>query len=309
MFHHFHDADHGGACRHPAGQGAISAEEFDDLLTFLGRQNILPAREWHRRALTRALRETDLCLTFDDNLRCQYDIALAVMRDRGLTAFFFPYSCVLQRQVDRLEIYRKFRTVCFETIDAFYTAFFSAVRDGPNAQVAEAALSKFNPRHYLVDFAFYSDDDRRFRFLRDETFGPQRYCAVMDAMIAKRGLSSADLAANLWMDAPALRMLAEAGHVIGLHSHTHPTRLERLTPPEQSAEYAKNQSLLEKATGVMPTTMSHPCNSYSTATLEILAALGIGLGFRANMANRSTHPLEHPRQDHALMMQAMRAAA
>ena len=83
MFHHFFDA------RHPAGQGAISAGQLADLIAFLGRDRILPAAEWQRQAEAGTLAPDALCLTFDDNLRCQYDVALPVLRDEGLTAFWF----------------------------------------------------------------------------------------------------------------------------------------------------------------------------------------------------------------------------
>jgi hypothetical protein len=55
--------------------------------------------------------------------------------------------------------------------------------------------------------------------------------------------------------------------------------------------------------------MSHPCNSYNQATLEILRELGITLGFRANMASGFSSELELPREDHANLVRAMKLAA
>ena len=81
MFHHFHDG------RHPAGQGSLSAHELADVIRFLGPARILPAREWLTRALAGTFDRGDLCLTFDDNLRCQYDVALPVLRHRIITNF------------------------------------------------------------------------------------------------------------------------------------------------------------------------------------------------------------------------------
>ena len=66
MFHHFHDA------HLPKGQGAISAEELTELIKYVGRDRIIPAKEWMRRAQTGSLSDIDICLTFDDALRCQY---------------------------------------------------------------------------------------------------------------------------------------------------------------------------------------------------------------------------------------------
>ena len=59
MFHHFHDA------HLPKGQGAISAEELTELIKYVGRDRIIPAKEWMRRAQTGSLSDTDICLTFE----------------------------------------------------------------------------------------------------------------------------------------------------------------------------------------------------------------------------------------------------
>jgi hypothetical protein len=44
------------------------------------------------------------------------------------------------------------------------------------------------------------------------------------------------LAGDLWITPEQVRQLHRCGHVIGLHSHTHPTRLNRLPPTQQKAE-------------------------------------------------------------------------
>ena len=38
------------------------------------------------------LRHNDIVLTFDDGLRCQYDIALPILNKHGIGAFWFVYS-------------------------------------------------------------------------------------------------------------------------------------------------------------------------------------------------------------------------
>ena len=83
MFHHFV----GG--RHPAGQGAITAETFDALLDHAGRERIISADEWMWKVKRQRLAERDLCVTFDDGLACQFDIALPVLRARKIEAFWF----------------------------------------------------------------------------------------------------------------------------------------------------------------------------------------------------------------------------
>lgn len=303
MFHHFHGKGH------PQSQGSITAEQFTELIYFVGRKHILNADEFQKKAGRGQLKTGDLCFTFDDNLRCQYDIALPILQKFHITAFWFVYTSVLKGDLERLEIYRKFRSTSFLTVDAFHKAFFQTIQKSKYRLKISNALTSFNPNTYLVDFPFYSDADRRFRFVRDDVLGVKRYENIMDVMIEKAGLRLEDLAVNLWMDTACLRKLAQTRHLIGLHSHTHPTRMGQMSPTEQEKEYRRNFDCIFSVVGRKPTAMSHPCNSYDDKTLRILNDLGITLGFRANMALPERSNLEFPREDHANLVSAMKRSS
>jgi peptidoglycan/xylan/chitin deacetylase (PgdA/CDA1 family) len=299
MFHHF--AGEG----HPPVPGALTAAALADLLDAQGRGHLLPAREWARRAETGTLADTDVCLTFDDSLRSAYDLALPVLERMGLTAFWFVYTSVVVGDVSSFELDRQFANRLFPTLEAFHQAFLDTVARGPYAGDVQAALATFEPRAYIADYAFYTDGERRFRFVRDEILGPARYRESMDTLMDARGADRRRLAENLWLDAACLRRLHSAGHVIGLHSHTHPFRLAALPAAEQEREYRVNHVRLTEIVGEAPTTMSHPSNSYSPQTLCILEALGVRLGFRTDLAPAAS-PLEHPRQDPANLRPVLR---
>ena len=301
MFHHFHSATHSPA------QGSISAEQLAEVIERVGPARILPARQWLRCALTATLKAADVCLTFDDNLRCQYDVALPVLRSYGLTAFWFVYTSVCEGTIEPLEVYRQFRTTRFPSVDAFYKAFFEAVEVSTDGDEVRAGLAGFQPRQYLSAYPFYNDDDRRFRFVRDELLGPEKYAAVMDGLIARSGMDLRAASNGLWMGPRQLRELHAAGHVVGLHSHSHPTRIERLPYDAQRAEYRRNFDYLAGLLGENPQAMSHPCNSYNRDTLAILRELGIAIGFRANMQTATRSELEYPREDHANLIRALAA--
>src|SRR4051794_18619226 len=91
MFHHFHDddVDLEGGIGHPAGQGSISADTLRAMIQSIGPTRILPAHEFLHRAVAGKLTDHHVCLTFDDNLMCQYDVAVPVLEEFGLTAFWF----------------------------------------------------------------------------------------------------------------------------------------------------------------------------------------------------------------------------
>ena len=295
MFHHFHDG-----VNHPPGQGSLDRDQLAALLRHVAdRGRILEPREWAESRLAGRLEPGDVCLTFDDGLRCQYEVALPVLDEMGLKAFWFVYTGPQQGEPCRLEVYRWFRHACFETMDAFHDAFMDHLRVSEHAEAVERALDGFDPDSYLTVFAFYTRGDRLFRYLRDDVLGPASYHAVMDDLMAVHGLDPAGPVPDLWMGPGELLALSRHGHVLGLHSHTHPTRLCELSLQDQEREYQDNARALEAVTGSSVDYMSHPCNSYGPDTLDMLAALGVRLGFRANMEPGFASALECPRRDHA----------
>ena len=50
---------------------------------------------------------------------------------------------------------------------------------------------------------------------------------------------------DLWMNIENIKKLNEDGHIIGLHSHTHPTMLSKLSKIDQEKEYLKNYKVLK----------------------------------------------------------------
>jgi peptidoglycan/xylan/chitin deacetylase (PgdA/CDA1 family) len=300
MFHHFHSDIH------PVGQGSMSEDDFRSMIKFYGRENFLDARDWFDRAVAGTLENNHVCLTFDDNLQCQYDVALPVMREFGLTGFWFVYTSVLHGVKEPLEIFRTFRST-YDSIDEFYGDFFESVAAGEFGNLVQSKLDSFLPENYLVDFPFYSDSDRRFRYVRDEVLGKDAYDSAMYSLMLAKGFDLDSVAAGLWMSAEHLRELHDGGHVVGLHSYTHPTRLGELSRAKQFAEYRANFEDLVAVLGDSPVAMSHPCNSYNLDTVEVLGEMGIQVGFRANMVKPMENYYEFPRIDHAIVLERMKA--
>ena len=130
MFHHFHNE------KHLKTQGSISAEDLEKILDYVGRERILSPLEWLERLAENKLSSEDICLTFDDGLLSQIDVALPVLEHYGLKALWFVYSGVFEGQLENLEIYRFFRTKYFENIDDFYNLFFQKVSESGMAGMA-----------------------------------------------------------------------------------------------------------------------------------------------------------------------------
>ena len=168
-----------------------------------------------------------------------------------------------------------------------------------------SALKEFAPEKYLVEFPFYTNSDRKFRYIRDKILGQYRYDQVMSLMLRDYQIDIEKFASDLWMREHHLRELNRENNIIGLHSHSHPTNLGELSETQQKKEYRNNFRILSDILTEPPTTMSHPNNSYNAITLSILRKLGIHLGFNANMAKPILSELEYPREDHTNIIKEM----
>lgn len=294
MFHHFIDGD-----KHPSAQGAISSEEFEKIIDrFVNDSRVLRAEEWAYKAEKNKLRNGEVCVTLDDGLRCQVDVALPVLRRKKLTAFWFVQSGVLVGDYGVLEIFRRFRNEFFPSVTNFYQSFFLQAF-GLEYEKEIRSIRNIIPDDFLKIFKFYSEEDRIFRYVRDEVLKAHRYEEVMMGLIRSMGVDVETLAENLYLDNACIKELEGEGHIFGLHSHNHPTCLEDLLKNNQWHEYEKNYEILSGILIAPPFTMAHPCNSYNSDTLKILSNLGIRIGFCSNMNKKSYSNLEFPREDSA----------
>ena len=108
MFHHFHhESDR------PYAQGSITSEQFQKIIEYIGPENILPANIWLEKAINNKLRKKEICITLDDSLKCQIEIAYPVLQKFGISAFWFVFSSVFKGEINRLEIYRYFYSTYF----------------------------------------------------------------------------------------------------------------------------------------------------------------------------------------------------
>ena len=83
-FHHFHD-NH----IHKSGQGSINKDQLHKIIKFLGRNNIINADEFFQKLKKNNLSPHNVCLTFDDAIKSQIDVALPILEYYKIKSFFF----------------------------------------------------------------------------------------------------------------------------------------------------------------------------------------------------------------------------
>jgi peptidoglycan/xylan/chitin deacetylase (PgdA/CDA1 family) len=294
MFHHFHGGSH-----KPDKANSLSGGDFEKILQYIGLNNILSADEWILALKSQKFLHKQCCLTFDDGLKNQFDIALPVLQKYKLKAFWFIYSAQYEKKYPRLDIFRRFRYHFFDDIDNYYDIFFSEVNN-----IMPLSDLKFKEwEDYMLSIApFYSKKDLKYRYIRDFLLCPDEYNSCVEKIIKSKGLNYNDLTSNLWLTKADLSYLSNEGHILGLHSYDHPTNLSKLNELDQKEQYLKNMIFLKNFCH-KPMSMSHPCNSYNSYTLKILSEMGIKIGFRSNMGSKyiidNYKNLQFPREDAA----------
>ena len=307
MFHHFHDDNHG------AGQGSISRDDFETILDFVGLSRIIDPANWVDNMERGLLEDEHLCITFDDALLCQFDVALPVLEKHHLRAFWFVQSSVFEGIPVKFEIYRRFRSTHFRDIADFYHLFFEKVKNSEFGDQVASVLDEQAILQMMTAFPFYTRDDVHFRLIRDQGLGPHQYEQLMDELVADYDQGVQSLTQDLWLSDEHLRYLTDRGHTVGLHSYSHPMLMANLTYEEQWREYKKNYEHIQRVCGQKILAMSHPANSYNADTVRILDRLGIRLGFRSNMflepgeSNLNTSKYEMAREDHANILALLNA--
>lgn len=295
MFHRFHHAD-----EHPIGQGSVSGEELERLLDTIDAERILDPETWLQELDRGTLPSGSLCLTFDDGLKSQIEVALPILEERGLKAFWFVFSNVFQGGIDRKEIYGRFATQAFPSFDIFVDAFLKQAALGV-CHFDSGSYRSFR-ESMKRRFSFYSENDIRYRFARNNLLDERAYDSIMEAMMRDQGTDLRKETYNVWMNEEDLVRLSRSGHVIGLHSYTHPASLKDMSLEKQREEYQKNKDHIISVIKKDVKSVAHPLDSYNDETLNILLDIGIYFGFRSNMSMsqvncRKKKKLTMPRKD------------
>ena len=305
MFHHFHDDN-----IHKKGQGSIDASELKRIINFIGRANILNAEDFCLRYKEKKLKKNHVCFTFDDGIKSQYDIAIPILEEANIKSFFFIYSSLLTNKPDLLEVHRYFRNNYFNSIDEFYNLFYDKIDTDLNSFFE---MNKKKIKDFKDKFPHYSINDIKFRLVRDVFLKKKEYEKKMQDMFKEKNFRPNEHYEKLFMSKNEIIEINNLGHTIGLHSHSHPTLMEKLKEEDQFNEYNQNMQILQKEIGCTISSMSHPCGSYNKSTLKVLRSLNINIGFKQimtienekGMTKINNSNLELARQDHADIMKML----
>ena len=162
------------------------------------------------------------------------------------------------------------------------------------------------------NFPFYSLNDVKFRILRDYGLNKFQYHLIMKSLFKEKKFNYNKIINQLFINKTQLKHIKRLGHSIGLHTHNHPTLIEKYSVEKQLYEYKKNIKFLKNIlnTNYQFKFMSHPNGSYNKNTSKVLNKLNIELGFTSNkdvdkrkgMHKINNSKFEVAREDHSNIM-------
>lgn len=238
--------------RHP-GVHPLAPAEFRRQVTELGERLLaLAPSDVEALVLDGAAPVRDgFFLTFDDGLTDHYQVATEFLEPNGLRgAFFVTSRPLLERRA--LSVH-KIHWLRSELGPTFQPRFREYVSPAEWDRLRPADLTERSGTVYIYDTAA----DAETKFMLNFILPPDLVDTAASDLLRGLGVNEAEFCARTYMGEDEIRRLADAGHVIGLHTHTHQP-LSRLSQNEVRRELEANTQCLARIIGEEPSWLSYP---------------------------------------------------
>ena len=297
MFHHFHDNK-----MYPNSPGSLNKNQLRKIIKFIGRKNIITPKEFIYRLQTNDLKNK-ICFTFDDALRCQYDIAQKVLDEFNIKAFYFIQTSIFDKKKDFSEVYRFFRNNFYNNVNKFYKDFKFIINKFKKKNYEEFL---YENKDLIIQkkklYPFYSTQDVEFRLLRDNFLNKKEYKKIMLEMFKIKKFNYKKIITKIFLNKSQIKRLFDGGNTIGLHSHSHTFNFDNLPFSVQENDYKKNNRILKSIINSKISSACYPGGKLNSYSIKILKKLQIQCSFidnfkRNKLYTKKNNYLLVPRED------------
>lgn len=302
IFHYFHD----GKDYYPS-QGSLDSSNFEELICYLlEKYSVLSIDEYISKCMKGTLNTREICLTFDDGIKSQYVVTEPILRKYNIKAGFFVYTEPWNGVLSALEIHHDFRFLCYDDILDFYSDFFNELSNNRDIYTPELEkrIREFKYEDYKPYCTWHTYEDKLFRFTRSVLLTDVTYNLLIEQMMSRKGYDPEKRKDFLWMKEKEIIDSEGQGHLIGLHSHTHPTSFENMSFQNVFDEYKVNYSILESVLTRKPMAVAYPCGNYDVMVENIMTQIGVTIGFKAS-SEKGNGLLDLPRINHTEIVKMM----
>lgn len=220
MFHHFHNIDDDNYIK-----GSVSDKNFEELILKIGVDNIIDFDMWIDKYNNKTLKN-EIAFSFDDGLKCQFDIALPILEKYKIKAGWSIVTSTLENKNLILEEL-KFIQKKFDKEECFYDKF---------KKIVNKSYDLIKAQNYRKEIKFYSKNEREFRYIRDNLCSNEELKKVINNFNLK--------IKNLFMNEDELRKIISLNHTICNHTHNHFTNFNNLSYDEIKKEIQLAKDIL-----------------------------------------------------------------
>jgi len=198
----------------------------------------------------RALPGPSVVLTFDDGLMDHWQVACEVLDPLGIKGAFFV--CSRPAIAKRALMVHKIQWLRAHTSPSEFAAeFFSLIPSELRPSGHETWIARAE-RAYKYDTPLIA----RLKFALNFVLPSELVDEVTSQMFANRGIAEAGFCERTYMTDAHLRSLADRGHIVGVHGHTH-APFSRLGDA-LFADVGANMSYMTNAIGRAPGWVAYP---------------------------------------------------
>ncbi len=271
----------------------ISPERFEKQIvllekecTFLSETDLLKAIKGEKK-----MPKLGCLITFDDGLRCQFDLARPILKRLGVPAVFFASSLPLSEHrplfIHKLHWSRAHRDprLFGSNLKKYYAeAAGKAFRDEDFPFTIEQWK-----RHYPYDDNF---EMARVKFLLGRNSMPRPIqTAIIDSLFKELVPDEAAFTEMFYMNATMLKTLAAEGHGIGLHGHAH-LSLPELDLKNAAAEVTTS---FENLNNILPGSIHGISYPYGDVVETVISqAKKLGLSYGVTLEQSLNENLKEP---------------
>jgi len=305
MFHHFHDDK-----KYKKSPGSINKYQLRQIIRFIGRENIVDPKEFIANTKKKNLKKK-FCLTFDDALRSQFHVALPVLDEFNIKAFFFVQTSIFDKKIDFSEVYRFFRYNYYKNINIFYRDFRKILDESIKQDFKKFIFEKKNIiKQKKKMYPFYSIEDIKFRIIRDNLLNEKDYHKIMLKMFKTKKFNYKKIIKEIFFNKSQIKKLYAKGNMIGLHSHAHTFNFDNLSYKRQEKDYKKNKYILTKILNTKINSACYPGGKFNKYSISILKKLGVECCFvdtlkQNKLSTQNNFFFTIPRQDSANILKIM----
>lgn len=269
-----------------SGIHGLSVEEFrSSLLSISSDCEVVSLRQVLDAASgTRSLPERSCLITFDDGIRCQYEVALPVLDELGIPAVFFvmggPYLLKKIPLVHKIHWCRA-NWGNGEILDFIEHQAAERKIPGHPSKVEMEKARKFKP---------YDDEESsKLKYFLARVLPMETADRIMDRFLEKKKVDLSRLRSDFFMSEEMVRNLGDR-EMLGSHAVMH-VPLSMLSPEELSAELLRSRSYLESLCGRRIEALSYPygiADSVSRAVADQAAAAGYRVAYTMERAHNTS---------------------